>query len=158
MKLAKSKKGFTLIELVMVIVILGILAAVAVPKFADITGDANTAVFNGDIAQVNGGIALSQAQTLVANASAPNGGYPVDLETGDSGSITFSEVIQGGIGDRWSGGGSFTAPGDFGAAATLKTITYTFTTLDTTALYDNFLGTLVPVKAPQFIANAVQFV
>ena len=35
-----NKKGFTLIELVMVIVILGILAAVAIPKFVDLSGDA----------------------------------------------------------------------------------------------------------------------
>ncbi len=37
-----NKKGFTLIELIMVIVILGILAAVAVPKFFSMTGTAHT--------------------------------------------------------------------------------------------------------------------
>ncbi len=39
----QTQKGFTLIELVMVIVILGVLAAVAVPKFVDLKGDAQTA-------------------------------------------------------------------------------------------------------------------
>lgn len=41
------QRGFTLIELVMVIVILGVLAAVAIPKFVDLKGDAQLAATQG---------------------------------------------------------------------------------------------------------------
>lgn len=43
----KNQTGFTLIELIMVIVILGILAATAMPKFSDLKYDANLSALNG---------------------------------------------------------------------------------------------------------------
>lgn len=53
----KNQSGFTLIELVMVIVILGILAATALPKFVDLKSDAYTSAaqgFSGALSAANG--------------------------------------------------------------------------------------------------------
>lgn len=58
----RSQKGFTIIELVVVIVILGILAAVAFPKFQDLSGDAKLAVVNGAAAALKSAAVISYAK------------------------------------------------------------------------------------------------
>jgi len=53
MRTLKNQKGFTLIELIMVIVIIGILSAVAVPKYFSITKDAEYATVQGMVGALN---------------------------------------------------------------------------------------------------------
>lgn len=64
-----QQKGFTLIELVMVIVILGILASFAVPRFADITVDARKSTLRGLEGSLRSGAALAKSTSLVQSKS-----------------------------------------------------------------------------------------
>lgn len=67
--LVQRQSGFTLIELVTVIVILGILAAFAIPRFAGLESQARTAALNGLAGSVKSAAALGKA-LWVANGNA----------------------------------------------------------------------------------------
>jgi prepilin-type N-terminal cleavage/methylation domain-containing protein len=62
-----NESGFTLIELVIVIVILGILASVAIPKYEDMREQARTATLKGQLGSIRSALAIQYARTALTS-------------------------------------------------------------------------------------------
>jgi len=74
-KRLRNQKGFTLIEIIAVLIILGILAAVAVPKFLNLTTDAQNKALDGALAAGMSTCSMEFARYTLANdGTVPTGG------------------------------------------------------------------------------------
>ncbi len=91
MKRIRDERGFTLIELIVIIIILGILSVVAIPKYLDLRAEAEKGVAKGVTGALRGSVAILHAKYLIGGSTFAYG--ITDVTTGvDTEDITLASA------------------------------------------------------------------
>ena len=95
-----KQKGFTLIELIIVIVILGALAVVALPRFIDLQDEAQQSAAEGVAGAISSAFAINYAGSLTntGEITTATGGQTVSID-GDAAHFDIQDIMQGDISD-----------------------------------------------------------
>ena len=100
----KKQQGFTLIELVVVIVILGILAVTAAPKFMNLQGDARHASLDGLRGAINGAAGIVYGKAAIAGKESSSTAVTVGTENNKVNTIFgYPTATSAGIGAAIAG-------------------------------------------------------
>ena len=90
-----NQKGFTLIEIIAVLVILGILAAVAVPKYLDMQASAKTMAAAGQVSELKGTLNSAWGKTFMAKNATPTLGEVLTNSGLANGTIGMTPDVWG---------------------------------------------------------------
>lgn len=157
-----KQQGFSMIELIMVIVTMSILAAVALPKFTDVQTNARIATLKSAVGAVNAAIGIAHSQAIIDNkldlagsVTLENGpvtlvyGYPAATAAGIIKAVTLSSM------DFDTGTSGLIKLKKAATPGATCAIAYVAATVDTAAVIDANTGDVTTPAVPATPATAI---